>query len=92
MKKFLDSNFSNLLFTIFIALVVCFVIKTFILETQIVKSSNMSPTLTSGDFVLINKLNKTIKKARRCIKYSPGFSVVGNHLVAPAWLYFIFVF
>lgn len=32
--------------------------KTFILQTQIVKSSNMSPTLTSGDFVLINKLNK----------------------------------
>ena len=58
MKKFLDSKFSNLLFAIFIALVVCFVIKTFILETQIVKSSNMSPTLTSGDFVLINKLNK----------------------------------
>lgn len=58
MKKFLNSKFSNLLFAIFIALVVCFVIKTFILETQIVKSSNMSPTLTSGDFVLINKLNK----------------------------------
>jgi len=58
MKKFLNSKFSNLIFAIFIAILVCFVIKTFILETQILKSSNMSPTLNSGDFILINKLNK----------------------------------
>ena len=58
MKKIKNSKLSNLIFAIFIAILVCFVIKTFILETQILKSSNMSPTLNSGDIVLINKLNK----------------------------------
>ena len=58
MKKFMNSKLSNILFTIFIAFIVVFVIKTYILETQFLKTSNMSPTLNSGDFLLINKLNK----------------------------------
>ena len=58
MKKFLNSKMSNWFFSILIFILLILIIKFFILEFDVVRVTNMNPTLDSGDIVMINKLNK----------------------------------
>lgn len=59
-SSFFKSEAWSWIMSILIAVVLAFIIKTFLIDTALVIGSSMAPTLTDGDRLIVNKIGYTI--------------------------------